>query len=333
MRAKLTGVLLAGLLATAACSQSPGTDTASSGSAGGGDHWNITVATGVDATFAPLLAAVKQNFFQQQGITAKLSVFAAGNDALNAVSTGNAQVSCSSELGGVVAFGKGVDIHPIGLASWSGHQLGVVSIDSIKSPTDLYGHKVGFPIGGGGDLLFNLYADKYHLDKSKITQVNLQTPDAVAAMANHDIDALFLFEPSLTKTVQTVPHTHILTYSGDLLPASCYVYLPGKVLANTAETTAIIKAIQAGSKWLMDNPTEAQSLLVQNYHLSTQDAATAIKYFGFGLRWTQGEQDRVEKAADLALQRKLVPAPVDLSKYLRVDALKAVDASAVTATG
>lgn len=295
--------------------------------------WHITVGTGIDASYAQDLVAVQKGFFKKYGIDATLKTFASGNDALDALIAGDIDITGSSETGGIVRFAKGGKIYNAGLAAWSEKQVGIVGIGSINGPTDLYGKTVGFQTGSAGDFYFHRYVAKYKLDASKIKTVNVQPPDAIAALSRGDIQAYFLWQPWLDNGLSAVKGSHIVAYSGqdNVFLATSYLYYGQRIVSNRRLAIAATKALVTACKWIQSHKADAAQIVADAYHLTDADALKFITNFTYAPRWTKADLATVVNNAHFALNEQLITALPDIRPYIRPDFLKAVAPKRVTA--
>jgi NitT/TauT family transport system substrate-binding protein len=285
----------------------------------------MTIATGIDAAFAHFVVAAKKGFMEKYGVQADYKPFDDGNVALDALLTGNSDMGGTSEFGGIVRRAKGGKLYVAGLGASSKEQIGIAGKDTITKPEDFIGKKVGFPQASGGHYYFLRYVQKYGLDRSKITHVNLQAPESVAALRRGDIDAMFLWEPWLTRATREVPNTKIIARSGDndVFTLMIYTYVSERFVNDKELATGAMKGLIDASKWMMQNKDETAQILSQAYNIPLEDAKLYVGRFEYSTRWTPEIRKNLEEAAGILKDLKVITDVPKSEEWLRPDILKA----------
>jgi ABC-type nitrate/sulfonate/bicarbonate transport system substrate-binding protein len=195
---------------------------------------SLVLGVGIDAAYASVVVAVKKGQMKKHGIDATIKVFPSGQEALEAVLTGQADFTGNGQYNIPLVAAKGGNIKIIAEYERSDQQFGAVGKSTINSPADLHGKKVGTQFGTSPDYYYHLYTRFYGLDESKITLVNLQFAQLVPALAKGDIDAFFAFEPHLTRALDSVPGAKIIHRSGQnkVMPLRVYAVVSQKVYSN-----------------------------------------------------------------------------------------------------
>jgi NitT/TauT family transport system substrate-binding protein len=135
---------------------------------------SLTLGVGIDASYASVVVAVHKGQMKKHGIDATLKVFPSGQEALEAVLTGQADFTGNGQYNIPLVAAKGGNIKIIAEYERSDQQFGAAGKASINSPADLLGKKVGTQFGTSPDYYYHLYTKFYGLDESKITLVNVR---------------------------------------------------------------------------------------------------------------------------------------------------------------
>src|SRR5262249_37794706 len=143
-------------------------------------------------------------------------------------------LGATSELGGLVRRAKGGQLFMMGSAIQSDAFFGVAGKNSIQKPEDFIGKTIGLPKGSGDHLFLAMYAKYHKRDLSKMNLKFLQAPESVAALSRGDIDALFLWEPWLSRAVAATPGSRIITRSNEnnILKLNSYAFFSKRLLDN-----------------------------------------------------------------------------------------------------
>lgn len=284
----------------------------------------MTIATGIDAAFAHFVVAAKKGFMEKYGVQADYKPFDDGNVALDALLTGNSDMGGTSEFGGIVRRAKGGKIYVAGVGAQSKQQVGIAGKDTITKPQDFEGKKVGFPQASGGHYYFIRYVNKYKLDASKIKHVNLQAPESVAALRRGDIDAMFLWEPWLTRATREVPNTKIIARSGDddVFLLMIYTYVSQRWIDDKDLAVGSLKGLVDASKWMMQNKDETGQILSQAYNIPLEDAKLYVSRFEYETRWTPDIRKNLMEAAEILKDLKVIQDIPNMNEFLKPEYLK-----------
>ncbi|MBI3964465.1 MAG: ABC transporter substrate-binding protein [Chloroflexi bacterium] len=298
-----------------------------------GEAKKLVITSGIDASFTDLVVAVKKGFFDKYNIQAEYKPFEDGNVALDAVLTGASDLGDSSETAGLVRRSKGGNIWIAGTGPSTPNLIGIVAKDTINTPKDIEGKKVGFPRGSGAHLFFGKYVAHHKLDESKMQIVTLPTPESMAAMRRGDVDVLFLWDPWMTRIVREIPNTKILGYSGDegIHTLRQYYYF-GQRLTNDKELGVnVLKGLVEANGWIKGNVDESAQILGATFNLPTAEAKDQIQRYEWGTtRFTPEIKRAVEDAAKWLLSIKVIDTLPNLDEYLRPEFMKQAAPDRVT---
>jgi ABC-type nitrate/sulfonate/bicarbonate transport system substrate-binding protein len=312
--------------ATAIC---VGVRAGPSASASQPDLGSLVIGSGIDASYASIQVAVRQGFMQRHGIHATLKVFPSGQEALEAVLTGQADFTGNGQYNVPLVAAQGGNIKIIAEYERSNKQFGAVAKASITGPNDLLGKKVGTQVGTSPEYYYHLYAQHYGLDESKITLVNLTFAQMVPALAKGDIDAFFAFEPLLTRAVDDVPGTRILARSGDdgVMPLRVYAGVSQKVYSNKALAVAFLKALIEAGDWANAHRDATANIVSQAFQIKLADAKRFVGYFDYSVRFDKASLAELDRVDQYLVERKVVQTKPDLTKFVTTEFMKDADPS------
>ncbi|HLJ60034.1 MAG TPA: ABC transporter substrate-binding protein [bacterium] len=290
---------------------------------------SLVIGSGIDASYASIQVAVRNGFMERHGINATLKVFPSGQEALEAVLTGQSDFAGNGQYNVPLVAAQGGNIKIIAEYERSDKQFGAVAKSSITKPGDLIGKRVGTQFGTSPEYYYHLYAKHYGLDESKITLVNLQFAQMVPALAKGDIDAFFAFEPSLTRATDDVPGTRILARSGDdgVMPLRVYAGVSQKVYSNKALAVAFLKALIEAGDWANAHPDETATVISQAFQIKPADARRFVGYFDYSVRFDKASLAELDRVDQYLVDRKLVSTKPDLSKFVTTEFMKEADPS------
>jgi NitT/TauT family transport system substrate-binding protein len=293
---------------------------------------SVIIGTGIDAASASFVAGVKKGVFQKHGVDATFRVFQSGQEALEAVLTGQVDATANGPFNIPPVAARGGKIKIIAELERSDQQFGVAAKAGIRQPSDLIGKNVGTQFNTSPDYYYRLYAKKYGLDEGKITLKNVAFPQLVPALANGDIDAFFAFEPHITRATTTVPGATIIHRSGQdgVMPLLVYIGASEKLYSSRPLAVAFLKGMVEAGDWCNANRDETASLIATEFKIAPEDARRFVGYFDYSVRWNRKSMEELEAVAKFMVERKIVATPPDLNQVINIDYLREAAAARVT---
>lgn len=285
---------------------------------------SIVVGTDADASGASITALVEKKFLSKEGISATLRVFPTGQIATESMATGQADLTVLADYPLCVAADQGADIQTIAQLASSRKQLGAAANGSVTTPKSLEGKKVGFPFGTPAQVLFRRYVQYYHLDASKITQVNTPVTQLPAALARGNVDAIFAWDPWITQGAASVSHGHILMRGGDhnIDVLHAFVVVSPKIYKNPKLATAVLRALVAAGRWSNTHRAQLAQLLESTLQEPSAQANLYANYFNYSIHFTPADLADLQQVNDYLFANKFVTTKKPLSAFANVSFLK-----------
>ena len=150
--------------------------------------------------YMPFFVAVGQNLFAKHGVEAEIAQFPGGARAMQAVLGGSSDVACGYYEHTILMAAKNAKLTAFVLqAQNSGLVLGVrkALADTIKTPADLKGRKIGVSAPGSATHLFVMQLlAKAGLKPTDVAAIGVGTTQtAMSAFERGEVDGLSLFDP------------------------------------------------------------------------------------------------------------------------------------------
>ncbi|MEO9613425.1 MAG: ABC transporter substrate-binding protein [Nitratireductor sp.] len=268
MMKRLKGAALAALMATFAANASAAdveTDT-------------LSISIGVDLPFLVHVVAKEKGWLAEAGFTnVEFKKFQSGNLAGEALLAGEIQLWTPGNLPPIAMAHNGVPVVILGSNAVShGLEKIVVRKDAnVEKPEDLYNIKLGLLVSSTSGALLGNVAKHYGLDFNKIQAVNLAPPEAMASLANNEIQGIVFWEPwpyrALTELDTEVVHTG--TKSG-------FAQNDGEAVQVSNNRTVWV----ASQDWVKNNPNATKALVevlvrTQNYVSDPANRDEVLKIF------------------------------------------------------
>jgi ABC-type nitrate/sulfonate/bicarbonate transport system substrate-binding protein len=152
---------------------------------------------------AQQIIAEKKGFFEEQGLKVTNKLAQSGTEIGPMIAGGSAPISFESNYTDISLASNNVGVKILAPVANIGGTQSVVARKglNITKAKDLEGKKIGMASGSGVLIAIRKMCDELGVDIKKITFVNLQPADQVAAIQKGDIDAMACWEPWVGKAV------------------------------------------------------------------------------------------------------------------------------------
>jgi NitT/TauT family transport system substrate-binding protein len=295
--------LAAGVAACSSGSSSSGTST--SGSAP--EMTNIKVGILSASDDAPVLIALKNGFFKQQGLNVSYTIMPSTNSSTALLQSHTVQFAIMNYVGmfqqekafpnlNLRIVADNVQTSP-GLFDFM-----VAKNSKIKSLADLKGKKLSVPSAGVfsfPQLSLDVLGKPYGINASSVTNVAIPFSAAPAALASGKVDVAFTTEPFITLMEQTVG-AKVLTdmLSGPLagFPVSAWGTTDYYTKNDPKTVAAFARAIQQATRLAASNPQVVRQVLPQFITGMKPALASVIALPAFNTSLSLARMQRVANA-------------------------------------
>jgi NitT/TauT family transport system substrate-binding protein len=312
--------LLTCLLLTAALVTACGGSKTSSAN-GGLEKSTITVASLPLVDAAGVHIAVKQKFFEQEGLHVKIQPVAQSIQALPALKNGQVDVIAGANyvtfLQANAAGTLKLRILADGAAEAPRFMALLVPSDSpIKQPKDLEGKTVAVNILNNiQSLTLNEVLKANNVDPSKVKYRAIPFPQMGAALQKHEIDAVHTGEPFGTDFQRKLGARMVVDGGGapvTELPVSGYVSTQDFVTKYPKTAAAFQRAIQKAQQLATSDRKKVEEVLPDYAHVDAQTASVlSLPNYPTSLNPT-----RLQRLPDLMFQDGMVKSKIDINSLI-----------------
>jgi len=154
------------------------------------------------------------SYFDKENIKVKYIIFDSGVDANKALISGDIDFATMGDTNAVVALTSKIDAKLVWVNDVLGNNEGLVvrNGSGIKNFDDLAGQKIATPFASTSHYSLMMTLKKHHL-LNKVSLLDMDTQDIVAAWNRGDISAAYTWQPTLTPMLK---NGHFLITSEDL---------------------------------------------------------------------------------------------------------------------
>ncbi len=215
----------------------------------------LSISIGVDLPFLVHVVAHEKGWLADAGFkNVEFKKFQSGNLAGEALLAGEIQLWTPGNLPPIAMAHNGVPVVVLGSNAVShGLEKIVVRKDAgVNEPEDLYNAKLGLFVSSTSGALVGNVAKHYGLDFNRIQMVNLAPSEAMASMANNEIQGIVFWEPwpYLALSQQDTKVVHTGTVSG-------FESNKGEEVQVSNNRTVWV----ASQDWVSENPNAANALV------------------------------------------------------------------------
>ena len=275
----------------------------------------MTIATGVDPSFAPFYVAREAGIFTRNGLNVTVNTgpsgsamvaFLIGNQINAAYGAEQAGVSAHLVDPNVVAVAEGT-----ALLRWiSVLARGVENMDGLR------GKRVGVARGTGSETFWLSVVSRLNLNPADYTIVNVEAPEMVAALERGNIDAFAVWEPWPTRAMRAIPGTLILLSNDAIQIFRNFVYMnKAWAEANAEATSRFMRSMVEAQQFIAAQPAEAAGHVARFLRQDRAFIAELMTKVEFKMNLTADSVANIQLAIDQLrgmnrLAREVTPAQV-----------------------
>ncbi|MGE0544609.1 MAG: ABC transporter substrate-binding protein [Dehalococcoidia bacterium] len=222
----------------------------------------------------PWQVAEEAGIFKQVGVPVELVWFEGYTDSINALTAGRLDANSQTLNDTLSAVAAGAEQRVVLVNDNSTGNDQVIADQSIKTPADLRGKKVGVEPGVVDHFLLALGLRKAGLTLKDVEIVNLETGAAAAAFAAGQLDAVAVFAPFTTQALKR-SGAHTLFTSKDF-PGS----IPDHLVVSAslakdrpADLQKLVNAWFLTLDYIKSNPDKARAILAKRAGVSESEYA------------------------------------------------------------
>jgi NitT/TauT family transport system substrate-binding protein len=283
---------------------------------------NVSIMTTTD--LAPFHLAIKEGFFEDEGLEIKFEQAPSGGESVGKLPSGQADIAYSSYTPFFVAESQGAANNKGGIkliadASSAGPDSCVVVAmpnSKVKSIRDMDGKRVRVAVTAEGTIsdLLTMATLKANGINYDIQWVKTPFPQTSQALMRGDVDAAFATEPFISDTHKNGAVTIFDTAEGPTanFPTAGWGSTGDFVKENPNTIAAFQRAMQRGTDLALSDRSLVEPLLVEHSKVDEQTAKVAT------LLTFQSKLDasRIQRVPDLMLEFGVIKTPLDVADMI-----------------
>ena len=284
----------------------------------------MTIATGVDPAFSQFYVAKEAGIFEKNGLDVTINTGPSGSAMVPFLINDQVHAAYGSDLAGVINHNIDNNIVAVADGTYLVKWLSVVgrNMDSLDG---LKGKKVGVAKGTGSEIFWGRVIEKKNLNPADYTIVNVEAPEMMAAIERGDIDGFATWEPWPTRTLQGVKGTKILQDAEGIYNNINFVYMNrGWIEKNKETAVKFMRSLMEANDLIgKDRPAAAQ-MVAKFLRMPLALATELMPKVEFNMTWSDRAVATIKVAEDQLAKGGKLKAPLDYTKYVYPDLVKAV---------
>lgn len=290
----------------------------------------ITILTGSDPYYTPIIVAVHNGYFKDEGLTVKHRMFPSGTDAMLAFRGIGAQFVASGDAPSLVLWDGGDAVGVAPIYASPDNLVGVVRSD-LKSAADLKGKKIAVKKGSTADYFLTTYLEKNGLKPTELKIMNLSPPECVPALSAGSIDGFFLWQPYPNLAIKVMGNkVHELTTARGYYLEQIYLTANRKYAESHPEVVKkVLRALQRAVKFVQSDPEKSAEIVAQKIKTDPPLVMKLIRTKPYSLEYGPANRDQLVKLADFLRDNNKLKAPLNLKTAFDPEYLQATDKALV----
>ena len=155
--------------------------------------------------------------------------------------------------------------------------------------------------------------------------VNVEAPEMLAAIERGDIDGFAVWEPWPTRTLMAVKGTKVLQTAEGIYNNINFVYMNrGWIEQNKATAEKFMLSLMQANDLIEKDRPAAAKMVAKFLKMPLELATELMPKVEFDMDWQPRSLEAIQVAEKQLADQKKLKAPLDYSKYVYMDLLKAV---------
>ena len=286
--------------------------------------FKMTIATGVDPAFSQFYVAKEGGLFEKNGLDVTINTGPSGSAMIPFLVNNQVQAAYGSDLAGVINHQVDPNIVAVADGTYLVKWLSVIG-RNVPDLESLKGKKIGIAMGTGSEIFWRRVLEKKNLKLTDFTMVNVEAPEMLAAIERGDVDGFAVWEPWPTRTLMGVKGTKVLQTAEGIYNNVNFVYMNRGWIAQNKATAEkfMLSLMQANDLIEKDRPAAAK-MVAKFLKMPLELATELMPKVEFDMDWQPRSIEAIQVAEKQLADQKKLKAPLDYSKYVYLDLVKAV---------
>lgn len=245
----------------------------------------VEVAVGPDPSYAPYIVGQAKGIFAKYGLSLDLKYFSNGGDMNDALVAGQIQFS-GAGTGTLLPRLSTKKDAIIAVTATSGTTFAMAARSNLTKPQDFIGKKLGVVPGTTPEFVWQLFLQKNHISPNQVQMVYAPPPELTTALAQGQIDAMYIWQPWPFKATQLSSSVDIFQHSRDV-GYLLYFDASGNVewmKQHPSQTVAFLRGLKDSIAYINGHKDETVSILSGVMHQSVDATSSQTADYAYNLQ-------------------------------------------------
>lgn len=286
-----------------------------------------TVKIGIDTEVLAFLQIIakEKGFFEENGIDAELTSYAAGIDTINAVVLGEVQIGSAYDYAACTRLAEKTNLRLVSsLVVDSSDSLWYdTTVEGATEPKDFAGQKIAVLQGTREEYLW-----AKELEYAGLTEDDVQldyyasNAEKITAFATGAADAVMGSKPFLEQLEAVENRTTVNDLGGINVASQGYVLADATLLEEQPEIVAgYLKALQKAMDYIGTDLEDAAQICADYLTLQQDDVINAFNSYNYDVRFLQEDYDAIQSIADWCYANG-VTGEIQIKDYMNLESVK-----------
>lgn len=285
----------------------------------------VNIAIQPSAAFIPLYIARENGWIEEalkeQGVTVNWNDFESGPPMNESLAAGSSDIGVMGDVPAASAIAAGQNNEIIAIAANGPDSYAMlVSVDSdITSPSELEGKKIGTVVGSATHILTDKLLETNNLDiNTDVELVNISTGDAATVLANGEVDAVAIWEPTVTRLVENGT-ARIIGEGSDcgILGVNPIVARADYAQNNPEVVKVIIEQYARGVAALENLDEEIKNNVAKRLSVEPDQLYTVAGKYQYAVTITEDEEADLQNTIAFLVKIGVLAEEYDISSYVK----------------
>lgn len=293
----------------------------------------VNIAIQPSAAFIPLYIARENGWIEEAlaeyGVTVNWNDFESGPPMNESMASGDSDIGVIGDVPTVsaIAAGQNNEVVAITCMAPDSYALLVAADSELSSVEDLAGKKIATVVGSTGHNLVDKLLDTVGLDiNSDIELVNISAGDAATVLATGEVDAVAIWEPTITR-ITNDGTAKILATGSDcgLSGVNTMVARAEFAQANPKIIEVIVEQFARGVAALADLDDETLAAVAEDLSLEPDQINLIVPKFDYRVSIQQDSIDALQDTIKFLVGIETLDEEYDIAPYVNSSYTESAD--------
>ncbi len=312
-----------------------GSDSNSSAAETTTDSKTVNIAIQPSAAFIPIYIVKEKGWLEEalaeQGVEVTWNSFESGPPMNESLAAGSSDVGFMGDVPSVSAIAAGQQTEFVAIAcdAPDSYAMLVAADSDITSPADLKDKTVGTTVGSSGHNLTDKLLKEHGLDiNSDIQLANISTGDAATVLSSGEVDAVAIWEPTITRLVDNGT-AKIIGEGSDcnMLGVNPIVARTEYAENNPEVIKTIIEQYARGVAELENLDEETTNAIAEIFALEPEQLMTISEKYQYNVVFSPEDTESLQDTISFLVNIGNLSEEFDISSYVNTEYVDSLDLS------